>query len=413
MFRRIGILAVFALWSLGAMAQDNRIDTIRPNAPILAQLGQQAVGVKTLQLINPSQINVLKTEAGKAPPIYDRPLTVELWYPAKLAVGQEAKGEYRAIIRDGKTEVTLFGKAVREAQPDMAGAPYPLIVLSHGYPGNRFLMSHFGENLASKGYVVASVDHTESTYSDQAAFGSTLLNRPLDQLFVVNELDKLSRGNHGMGLKGLINADSTGLIGYSMGGYGALNAVGGGFTAASTALNFAPPGKLLSYRQSGNPQYTATLDKRIKTAIVIGPWGWNAGFWDGDTLKGIKTPLLFMAGSADDISGYSPGIRNIFEASVNAERYLLTFENAKHNAAAPMPAPKETLKTTTAEHYTDAVWDTALMNNIAQHFATAWFGKYLKGDASMDAFLNLPQTGNWKGFGETKGLKLEYKKPAQ
>jgi predicted dienelactone hydrolase len=230
---------------------------------------------------------------------------------------------------------------------------------------------------------------------------------------VVNELDKLSRGNNGLGIKGLINADSTGLIGYSMGGYGALNAVGGGFTAASTMLNFAPPNKLLSYRQSGNPQYTATLDKRIKTAIVIGPWGWNAGFWDADTLKGIKTPLLFMAGSADDISGYSPGVRSIFEASVNAERYLLTFENAKHNAAAPIPAPKETLQTTAAGHYTDAVWDTALMNNIAQHFATAWFGKYLKGDASMDAFLNLPQTGNWKGFGETKGLKLEHKKPAQ
>ena len=73
-----------------------------------------------------------------------------------------------------------------------AAGPYPLLIISHGYPGNRFLLSHLAENLASKGYVVASIDHTDSTYSDQAAFGSTLLNRPLDQLFVLNEMARLN-----------------------------------------------------------------------------------------------------------------------------------------------------------------------------------------------------------------------------
>ncbi len=62
-----------------------------------------------------------------------------------------------------------------ECQRPAIGVRFPLVILSHGYPGNRYLLSHFGENLASKGYVVTSIDHTGSTYADQAAFGSTLV----------------------------------------------------------------------------------------------------------------------------------------------------------------------------------------------------------------------------------------------
>ncbi len=49
-------------------------------------------------------------------------------------------------------------------------------------------------------------------------------------------------------------------------------------------------------------------------------------------------------------------------------------------------------------HYADPVWDTVRMNNIAQHFLTAWFGRHLRGDASMDAYLDLipdPKDGVW------------------
>jgi predicted dienelactone hydrolase len=38
------------------------------------------------------------------------------------------------------------------------------------------------ENLASKGYVVAAIDHTDSVFGAQAAFTSTLLNLSADQL---------------------------------------------------------------------------------------------------------------------------------------------------------------------------------------------------------------------------------------
>jgi predicted dienelactone hydrolase len=62
--------------------------------------------------------------------------------------------------------VTLSGRAARDAAP--AEGEFPLVIISHGYPGNRFLLSHLGENLASKGYVTVSIDHPDSTYDDMA-----------------------------------------------------------------------------------------------------------------------------------------------------------------------------------------------------------------------------------------------------
>lgn len=418
-------------------AQDNRVDTIRPDAPELAPYGSYAIGVKTMTFVNPGQLDLAKAKAGEAIPSYDRPLVVELWYPAKAGTGLVGQSAYKDIYtRDGKTLVTLFGKAVRDASPDLAKAPYPLVIISHGYPGNRYLLSHLAENLASKGYFVASIDHTDSTYNDQAAFGSTLLNRSLDQLFILESLSRLNKADKGSGLAGMIQAETSALIGYSMGGYGVVNTLGGGFTAASTTSSLAPPNGVLSRRQAGKPEYLATMDPRIKTAIAIAPWGYTMGFWDKEGLSGIKTPILFMAGSADATAGYSPGVRSIYELAVNADRYLLTFENGSHNSAAPIPAPKETWPAPgstvyNAGHYMDPVWDTVRMNNIAQHFATAWLGKYLKGEASMDAYLNLVPVGKeavwsvdakgapkadhsyWKGFGNRSavGLRFEHLKP--
>ena len=418
-----------------SMAQANRIDTIRSDAPQLAPYGSHAVGVTTRTVVNPGQRDIANFKAGAAMPYYDRALTLEIWYPAQLAPGQAAGGTYRALTRDGKTEVSLLGRAVRDAAPWTGAGPYPLLIVSHGYPGNRFLLSHLAENLASKGYVVASIDHTDSTYDKQGPFGSTLLNRALDQLFVLNAMAQMGRSDPLF--KGLIDADHTGLIGYSMGGFGALNTVGAGFTAASVGFSWGTPDGALALRQAGNPAYMASMDGRIKAVVAFAPWGWNAGFWDAAGLAGIKTPVFFVAGSADDVSGYAPGVRNLFEGAVNAPRYLLTYENANNNAGAPIPAPQETwqsvpgLNFVPAEHYSDAVWDNVRMNNIAQHFATAFLGKYVKKDKAMDGYLTLvefakdgkfslekngspkPDHSYWKGFPARSavGLRLEQRTP--
>ena len=425
-----GIALLFSATIAGA---DNRIDTQRPDAPELAAYGEHAIGVQTLELTNPDQIDILKIDP-KAPkpeafPRYDRPLTVEVWYPAD---GQpQGDDTLDVFLRDGKTSVEIAGRAVRDAAPK-SGAAYPVVLISHGYPGNRFLLAHLAENLASKGYVVASIDHTDSTYRTPAAFGSTLVNRSLDQIFVLNELDRLSKDSSSF-LFGLADASNTGLIGYSMGGYGAIITAGGGVTQASVEYAWGGPHGTLAIHKSGTESHNNLPDDRIKTAIAFGPWGMNTGFWSAETLKGVKIPMLFIAGSVDDVSGYENGTRAIWAGASNVDRSLLTFDNANHNAGAPMPAPEEAdrfdqdLGFNLSEHYSDAVWDNVRMNNISQHFVTAWLGKYVKADAGMAAFMDLvpnandsvwaaekdgtlkPEHTHWKGFPNrtAKGLRFE------
>jgi predicted dienelactone hydrolase len=277
---------------------------------------------------------MLNTKEGGPTARYDRTLTLEVWYPAALSFGQPAGGEYRTMTRNPAVTTTLHGRAVRDAPP-IHGAAFPVVIISHGYPGNRYLMSHLGENLASKGFVTVSIDHKDSTYDDQKAFASTLYNRPLDQLFVLSEIDRLAKGGSGSFLAGLADASHTGLVGYSMGGYGVVNAIGGGYSQAALTGQSAPPNRLLADRAASNAAYRASADPRIKAAIAIAPWGMQTGFWDAEGLKGITTPVLFVAGSADDVSGYEKGTRAIYAGAVNADRYLLTFVNAGHNAAAP------------------------------------------------------------------------------
>lgn len=422
--RPVAALAA-GLATVAATAGANPIDQIRPDAPALAAYGDLPIGVQTVETAIPGSIDVLNID-GDNLPVYDRPLTLEVWYPA--AADTEPGGTYTATLRDGATQVTLTGRAARDATP-ASGARYPLVVISHGYPGNRYLMSHLGENLASKGYVTVAIDHTDSTYSDQAAFGSTLLNRPLDQAFVVDYMAGLDGP-----LGDIVDAGNTAVIGYSMGGYGALILGGAGVTEAATEYSWGTPNGLLAQHMAMSDSHEALMDPRIKAIIAIGPWGNNAGFWDTNGLAGLRVPTMLMAGGADDVSVYD-AIRGIFDGAVGTARHLLTFAHANHNAAAPMPAPAESwtpvegLDFVPFEHYADAVWDTVRMNNIAQHFATAFLGLHLKQDAEMAPYLDLITEADaglvdlddagaptedhtyWTGFAPrtAKGLRFESK----
>jgi predicted dienelactone hydrolase len=403
------------------MNTHNPIDQTRPDAPALAAFGDQVIGVRTLSFSHPDQIDILNVTDAETP-TYDRPLTVEVWYPA--AEGTAAGTTYETVIRDGRTRAALSGRAARDAA--VAEGTFPLVIISHGYPGNRFLLSHMAENLASKGYVVASIDHTDSTYDTQAAFGSTLVNRPWDQGFVLDALSGLDGP-----LGEIIDADRTGVIGYSMGGYGALIFGGAGVTQAAVELPWGTPKGLLAANLAGSDSHEAIVDTRVKAVIAIGPWGRQHGFWDEAGLAGLRTPTMIMAGSVDDVSIY-PAMRQIFEQATGTTRHLLTFENANHNAAAPMPAPVESWQAVEGldfipfDHYADPVWDTLRMNNIAQHFATGFMDLHLKGDADKAAFFDLvpnaadgvvalnedgtekPEHSYWRGFAPRTAMGLRF-----
>ncbi len=389
------IVLGFFLMVSSVFAQDSVIfGDMRPDAPALAARGDYGVGVRTMTLTHSDQVDILKATDSTTAPRYDRPLTIEVWYPAVIPADATPLVTYQETL--GRVDVpssplipfTFSGRALHDADIDLSAAPYPLIVVSHGFPGSRFMMTYLTENLASKGYVVVSIDHTESTFSDVAGFASTLLNRPLDIRFVIDQMAEMSAKDSKSFLAGALDANNTGLVGYSMGGYGALNVAGGGYGAAyiPTLTQFGLAGvNLLEVNLAGNAAYSP--DKRVKAVYTFAPWGMNFDLWDKDSLATLTVPVFFVAGSQDDVAGYEKGARRLFDLATNSDRYLLTFDDARHNVA-PNPPPPDAKTYDDYMRYADSVWDSERMNNINQHFATAFFGEYLKAEDTA-AYLDL------------------------
>ncbi|MDX2136805.1 MAG: dienelactone hydrolase [Chloroflexota bacterium] len=377
-----------------AMAQGEGfvIGDALPDAPELAARGEYGVGVRTLTLTNPDQIDILNLSEANPTATYDRELTVDVWYPAVIPDGAEQLTTYEGTIgradRETARPLLFDGRALRDAEPDADGAAYPLVIVSHGYPGSRYMMTYLTENLASKGYVVVAIDHTESTYADVGAFGSTLFNRATDQIFVLDEMARLSSDSESF-LNGLLDADNTALIGYSMGGYGALNVIGAGYGPVLGGFL----GPVIEPRLAGADGYEA--DARLKAAVLFAPWGGNlaaagapgVSLWEDEAFAGITVPTLWIVGSHDDVAYYD-AIVNMFDNAVNSDRTLLTYVNALHNVA-PNPPSLEAATFAEYESLSEPAWDSRRLNNINQHFITAFLGQHLQGNDDMAAYLDV------------------------
>jgi predicted dienelactone hydrolase len=417
------VLSVAAVM-LPAQAQEYFGDA-RPDAPELAARGPLAVGVRTLVAEHADQLDLLHASESAPNPRYTRKLTLEVWYPAQLAAGQKEHTVYTDVLGSGpndpkrpNTPFQFNGRAARDAaaQPGR----YPLVIVSHGYPGSRLQMSYLTENLASKGYIVVAIDHLESTRADKAGFASTLLNRRLDDLFVLDTVAAWGGKGSGNFLSGVVDADHTALIGYSMGGYGALNTVGAGVSPVAAA--YVPGGKL-AVNQQGNADYEARRDARIKAVVAFAPWGGAHKVFDEAGLAGVRTPMLFISGDQDDVAGYQDGVLRLFQGAVHADRYLLTYVGGRHNSAPNPPSPATWSNFDDFQAYSEPVWESRRINNINQHFVTAFLGIQLKGQP-LQPYLELPplvadgtikpDPGLWKGFRPRAALGLEWRHlPAQ
>ncbi|CAH0997668.1 hypothetical protein EMA8858_03802 [Emticicia aquatica] len=389
-----------------------------PDAPELSARGEYKIGVRTLDFVNKNQVDVLKSKGG-VDPLYDRPLKVEVWYPANVSADVKELVTYDQVMgssNDPKRPLipfTFLGRAVRDAAPKTSDGAFPLLIVSHGYLGSRLLLTYLTENLASKGYIVVAIDHTESTFRDASPFPSTLLNRSKDILFILNQIADLGKAKDGF-LSGIVDSENTALIGYSMGGYGVLNVAGAGYSDQITKIfgSLSGGSKAIEVRTSSHPDYRATVDNRIKAVVAFAPWGMERGAWDAESLKGLKIPTFFVAGSQDDISGYEKGIKAIYSGAVNANRYLLTYMNARHNVA-PNPPPAESLKAglhfDEYYRYAEPAWNERRINNINQHFVTAFLGMHLK-KKDYAKYLDLNQNSNdkpWTGFKPRASVGLE------
>lgn len=411
--KRVALFFSTCLLSAQVQASEQLFTNQPTMMPELAKNGQYAVGVQTITVTNPDQLDLTDFTSKK-----DRQLKLEVWYPTN-AHASMSPTTYENMTRQHKP-FSVQGEAYRGAAALDSGK-YPLVVLSHGYTGYRTIMFYMGEHLASHGYVVVGIDHTDSTNehvdfknNPGGGFVSTLLNRSRDQQFV---LDHFATVKSPVGK--IVDANNASVVGYSMGGFGAINTVGGcyNFNAAGlerigfpkeAAKSMVP---LFNFCNAGKQE----VDSRWKAMAAFAPWGQELDVHQADSLAEIKVPSLYVAGDEDDVVGYEKGVKKLFEQTGSEHNYLMVFENARHNFA-PHPAPAIAYETDyDIGHYIEPSWSNEILTRINEHMVLAFLDCHVKSDDKGCAYLPTREditqvkqedgklTPPWPGFADRWG----------
>jgi predicted dienelactone hydrolase len=325
----------------------------------------------------------------KANPTLKSPSSADLDAGTLLNV-IEVKGRWTHVeAGDAKSGWVLSENVMsRPTSPDKAGAPYPLILYSHGLGGSRWDDPGTFLHLASHGYVVASIDHTCDPYP------TCLIDRPLDILFVLDQLTGISTGD----LAGMITGDRAGVIGASYGGYTALATTGARidpdyflnwyahrtlFHDASIDVidsygrwNIADEWKnIAAYWGKFHPlepgqAWPPITDPRIRAVLPIVPAGTTVSGERG--LEAATVPTLIMAGTDDGIVPYSREIVPLYNHFGAKDHYLLTLVGYTHST------------------YLEPNW-----GGYYRQFATAFFGYYLQGRQDYAGYLTSAYIGGF------------------
>nr|WP_042186950.1 hypothetical protein [Kibdelosporangium sp. MJ126-NF4]CTQ91079.1 Putative lipase [Kibdelosporangium sp. MJ126-NF4] len=153
------IAATVAVASPGAAAETD-VGLLEPG-------GKLPIGQRTYHLTDPSRAN-------RWQPDQRQELMVSLWYPA-IPMGKRADymtaAESAAAVRglglnlpdDALQKVTVHARRNAPALPTSRG--WPLVVLSPGMGNSRTTLTTLAEQLASKGFVVAGIDHAYEAHN--------------------------------------------------------------------------------------------------------------------------------------------------------------------------------------------------------------------------------------------------------
>ncbi|WP_435416764.1 dienelactone hydrolase [Parerythrobacter aurantius] len=401
--------------------------SVAPAAPELARIGPWNVGTTVRQL----PVAMAGSRAT------ERVLEVRLFYPAIATSGPRAT--YLHTIRPPQSAefvVQEAGLAYPVATPATEES-FPLVVVSHGFGGWETHLSRICEVLASHGYVVAAIDHADERFDTVpgflASFSHVLLRRSNDQRQAIAQL---TGGEAGAGLA-IATDTPVGLVGYSMGGYGALGTAGASYDAQSSTLAGLPASDVAALSE-----VTADPATGLGALVLIAPWGGqpDSRMWTGPALAQVKTPTLLIGGSADKIVNYGEGLRWIYDHIVGSDRRFLTFREAGHNIAGNAIPLTPGMDPQVVDYFGEPVWQRERLNQAISHFVVAFLDAQLKGMDDREAYLSVPtedandgqwplafgtlqdgrtageaEPGYWRGFqrGWAAGMTLEHKQAGE
>ncbi|MEV0381646.1 alpha/beta hydrolase [Nonomuraea sp. NPDC050643] len=213
-----------------------------PTGPVTlpAPTGAHPVGTTALYLKDTSRPDPWDLDVDA------RQLKVTLWYPTGRRDGQRA-----AYMTPKESELLLKGSRAGNIPPDTlsktrtnaskdaepTGRRLPLVVLSPGFTKPVSTLTSLAEDLASRGYVVAGIDHTYESYAttlpdgrvaeclacdsdSDPGFGTGVVEgRAADVSFVLDRLPSAWDGS------AVIDRSKIAMVGQSIGGAGSVAAM--------------------------------------------------------------------------------------------------------------------------------------------------------------------------------------------
>ena len=231
-----------------------------------------------------------------------RPLYLHIWYPTSASARQHIRYTWNNPVYNQNPggsvypglpdtpAVTFTGST--SAHPIAEGAPlargrFPLLVATHGFEvAAAKNMPDTLESLASHGYIVVSVEHTgddddwfQTSFMENdvglklgpnpSIYSATILERVKDVSFVIGAILAGKADRNGAPFAERIDADETGVLGYSLGGQTSLATV----TGIST---------------QGQP-----ADRRVKAAFMGAGSNYSLLLNAGDYAN-ARVPLMFF-----------------------------------------------------------------------------------------------------------------------
>ncbi|MEU8385638.1 alpha/beta hydrolase [Streptosporangium sp. NPDC048865] len=238
--RKTVIASVLMLSVLTGTGTADAAASAHTPAPALpAPTGGHAVGRSVMHLVDSSRPD--PWVAGRKA----RELMVSVWYPARKAVGRPARyvtpQESELIVRSvpqlkdlpPDTLARTRTHARADAPPLGRKGGWPLVVLSPGMTLPRATMTSLAEEFASRGYLVAGIEHTYESMATTFPDGRTVTFeagaggqtpelgakvarvRAADTTFVLDRLERDGRWNR------LIDETRIAMVGHSVGGQSA------------------------------------------------------------------------------------------------------------------------------------------------------------------------------------------------
>jgi pimeloyl-ACP methyl ester carboxylesterase len=221
-----------------------------PLPKLIDPSGMHSVGTVSLYFRDDSREEIYSETAGMK-----RELNVQVWYPTE----ENEQSELAPYMTDLHLSAPAFARflglpsfvlnhiklidthSFLDAPVAEDGAPYPVLIFSHGWGGTRTQSTYLMEELASHGYVVVAIDHTYGALvtvfpDDRVVLQKSeilegqdpeeydLSDNPLlsvwsaDVSFILDQLEMMNAEDNESIFKNRLDLKRVGILGHSTGG---------------------------------------------------------------------------------------------------------------------------------------------------------------------------------------------------